>query len=364
MENIKTQENPKKRSLARRAGIAVCWFFIGMLILSYASKAVSEKLMARVSTGYAGSTVLDLSTEGTGQWVAGETQFYSTYYTRRIVTVYARPGETISVGDPLFAYDVSTIKGGKKVNDKTVRAAKRALEKAEKAASSAADPSYAERTLENARQALAYAEFTYAQTYALQNGGVVRSTFSGTVVQCDLAAGKASTAGTTGFAIAPDGVVFCISLSETEAENVAVGDAVTLYKDGRAEKEELAVYEIGLPDADGNVEILCAGEAGKNRIANTRQDFKIEKQSSRFRQTVPIAALRQGGVNEYYVLLLSEKETILGTQLIAKKEDVKLIAHDGRNAAIDGGLSERDRLITESTKELKDGDYVVLKDAD
>ena len=354
----------KKRSFARRAGVAACWFFAAMLALTYLSKSVSEALKARVEIGYVGSSVLDESVEGTGVWVAGETQFYATYYGRRIVQVFVRPGETVRIGDPLFAYDVSTVKGGKKVSNRTVEAAQKAVEKAERALDGAKDPAYAQSVLENARQALAYASFTHAQTYALQNGGVVRSSFEGTIVKCDLSAGKSSTAGGTGFEVAPGGVVFSMTVTEKDATHIAVGDAVTLYTDGKEEKGTLPVVEMEPPDADGNVAIVCGGDGGKERLVHARQDWKIKKQSARYQQTIPISALRQSGGEEYYVLLLTQKETILGTQLAAKKQSVKLLAHDSKLAAIEGDVSARDCLITKSTKELKDGDYVVRKDAD
>ena len=122
------------------------------------------------------------------------------------------------------------------------------------------------------------------------------------------------------------------------------------------------MQEMKAPDAEDMVVILCAGDGGKARLTGAKQDWKIKKQSKKYNVCVPIAALRQSGPEQYYVLLLSEKETILGTQLIAKAQEVELIAHDGRRAAITGNIGEQDRLITVSSKELRDGDYVVRQD--
>ena len=363
MEENMRAETPKKRVLAKRAGIALIWFFAAMLALTYLSRAVGESLKAEISVGYAGTSSLDESVEGTGEWAVGPTQLYTTYYTRRITQVFVRPGQAVAAGDPLFAYDVSTIKGGKDVSDKKVRSAKRALNKAEAALEDAEDPAYAQSVVENAAQALSYAEFTYAQTYALQNGGVVRSSFSGTVVKCDLSVGKASAAGSTGFQIAPDGVSFTMTVTGKEAERIEIGRPVILYDDGKEEKEPLTVSAMEPPDAEGNVTVTCAGSGGKERLVGTMQDWKIKKQSQQHQLTIPLAALRQGGGDQYYVLVLAEKETILGMQLVAQKREVTLIARDSLRAAVNGGISERDRLITTSSKELRDGDLVVLKDA-
>ena len=363
MEHNGMAETPKKRSVKKRAGVALIWFFVAMVALTYISRAVSESLKARVRTGYPGASTLDESVEGTGAWAAGEAQLYTTYYTRRITQVYVRPGQTVTLGDPLFAYDVSTIKGGKEVSDKRLQAAQEALKKAEATVEDAEDPLYVESVAASARQALAYAEFTYAQTYALQNGGVVRATFAGTLVKCDLTPGKASAAGSTGFEIAPDGVKFTLTVTAKEAERISLEDAVTLYDDGKEEKGTLSVAEIHAPDAEDRVQVICAGDGGRERLTGARQDWKIKKQSGKYNLCVPLSALRQSGPAQYYVLVLSEKETILGTELTVRAEAVKLLNRDSQRAAVEGSVSERDRLVTESSKELKDGDYVALREA-
>lgn len=353
----------EKKTVKKRAARALVWFVLAALALTYVSRAVSEALKAEVETGYASAGVLDESVEGTGAWETGDTQLYTTYFARRVSQLYVRPGQRIAPGDPLFAYDVSTVAGGKKVSDRNVRAAQRALEKAEAALAGAEDPAMAQKVVENARQALSFAEFTYEQYYAVQNGGVVRATFAGTLVKCDLAVGKASVGGSTGLEIAPEGVAFMLSVTPKEAERIAVGDAVTLYDDGQEEEQCLTVAAVQPPDAEDRVRVVCAGDGGRERLTGAVQDWRIEKQSARYHTCIPLAALRQSGPEEYYVLLLSEKETILGTQLVAQKQAVSLLARDSRRAAIEGGVSEQDTLITACSKELRDGDYVVRKDA-
>lgn len=363
MESIGMAETPKRKNLARRAGVTLLCFFAVMLVLSYLSRAVSESLKAQVQIGYAGASALDESVEGTGRWAVGETQLYTTYFSRRISQVYVRPGQRVERGDPLFAFDVSTVAGGQPVSDSKLRAARRALEKAEAALVGADDPVLAQSVVDNARQALAFAEFTHAQYYAVQNGGVVLSTFSGTLVKCDLSVGRACEAGVSGLVLAPEGVAFTMTVTAKEAERIRSGDEVLLFDGGVEEGERLLVSEISPPDAEDMVTVVCAGDGGRERLTGASQDWRIEKQSGRYRCCVPLSALRQSGPDQYYVLLLTEKDTILGTQLIASAQPVRLLARDSRRAAIEGSVGEQDRLITSSTKALKDGDYVALKDA-
>lgn len=359
---METSQN--KRSVAKKAGVALIWFFIIVLLLTYLSRAVSKSLKATVETGYLSTGMLDRSLEGTGKWVVGGTQLYTTYFTRRIIAIYVQPGQTVTEGDPLFSYDVSTVTGGKTVSKKNVVAAEEAVAKAEAALENAEDPAYAQKVLESAKQALEYAKFTFAQYYALQNGGVVRASFSGTLVKCDLSVGKSSTAGSTGFEVAPDGVFFTLNLSEKEAERIAVGDRVILLGDGEKTGDTLTIERIDAPDAEGIVPVVCSGDSKEQHLNGEAQDWRIEKQSQKYQALVPIAALRQSGPDQYYVLVLTEKETILGTEQIVEERSVKLLEHDDTRAAIDAGvLSDNDRLVTVSSKELRSGDVVVEKDA-
>lgn len=363
METNGMAETPKRSRLVRRAGKLLIGFLVIMTVLTYLSRFVSERLMAKVSTGYCSAASLDESVEGTGVWAARETALYTTYYARRITKVYVRVGETVSEGEPLFAYDVATVDGGKEVSDRTVRAAERAVRKAEEAPENATDAAYAAHVLESARQALRYAQFTHAQTYAIQHGGVVRATFSGTVAACDLVAGKASVAGSTGFTIAPNGIALTLTVAEKEAGRIRLGDAVTLINDGKAETEPLTVEQMLPPDADGEVMVVCTGLGGRERLIGAKQEWRIEKRSDRYQTCVPVSALRQSGPDTYYVLVLGEKQTILGTQLVAERREVTLLKRDSSRAAVDGNIGERNRLITDSSKELKDGDYVALNHA-
>ena len=63
------------------------------------------------------------------------------------------------------------------------------------------------------------------------------------------------------------------------------------------------------------------------------------------------------------MLVLVEKQTILGAQLAAKRVNVELLAHDGSRAAVSGELTRDDKLISACSKEIKDGDLVVKNDA-
>lgn len=344
---------------SKRVARALIWFFIAMFALTFLSRAASDALKAKVSVGYAARAALDQSVSGEGTWESGETQFYATYYARRISKVYVKPGQTITAGDPLFAYDVGTVGGGKKVSDRKVVAAQRALDEAKRAQETAQDPAFAQSVLDNAEQALRFAQFTYAQTWALQNGGVVCATFDGVLLQCDLAVGKASVAGSSGLEIALGRPRFSMLLDTKAAEQVRIGDEVTLYLDGKPERATLKVSSISMPDKNDQVTLICSGAGDEERPIGTEQEWRIRKKSSQFDSCIPLEALRQGGPEEYYAFLLVEKDTILGKQLAVRRVEVELLAHDDQRAAISGEITQEDKLVTTSSKEIVEGDLVV-----
>lgn len=363
MEEINRAERAKK-PFVKRIGRAIIWFFVTMLVLTFVSRAASDALKAKVSLGYMSTSTLDQSLTGTGSWVSSNTQFYTTYYTRRIAKVYIQPGQRVEEGQPLFAYDVSTVSGGKSGSDRKVVAAQKALDEAKEKQKDAADPELAARIVESAAQALDYARFTYAQTSTLRTGGVVCATFSGTIISCDLVPGKASSAGETGLEVALGEPQFLLQVSAKEAERFALGDSVYLLAEGKQEKQPMEVIAVATPDAEGKVAVRCADQSGETRMIGAAQEWKLKKQSGQYDTCVPLDALREGGSNDYYVFVLVEKQTILGTQLAAKKVSVTLIANDEIHAAVEGELTREDTLITTCSKAIQNGDLVIKNDAD
>ena len=65
--------------------------------------------------------------------------------------------------------------------------------------------------------------------------------------------------------------------------------------------------------------VRCGG-GGDERAIGLVQGWKFKKQSGQYETCVPLEALRQGGGNDYYVLELVEKQTILGTQSAETRE--------------------------------------------
>ena len=91
-------------------------------------------------------------------------------------------------------------------------------------------------------------------------------------------------------------------------------------------------------------------------------EIVVSSKSKKYGTCVPLSALRQGEGTDYYVLVVTEKETVLGEELIAKRIDVRVEKRDGEYAAVtDGVLARNDKIIIDSNKTVEDGDRVRLE---
>lgn len=195
----------------------------------------------------------------------------------------------------------------------------------------------------------------------LKQDGIVYSSLSGIVTAVDVSAGSLTTA-QTAVTLATDGLVFQIELPSDKAQNIVVGDTVTLMKDGKEQKEKLTVSEIGAPDASGIRRLACVSKNQDFQATfGGTQEFIIEKKTAKQSIRIPIEALREDGSDKYYVLTLGEQETVLGMQTIAVRVDVTLLFHDEQYAAVDGALSSGDQIILNSNKYIKANDRVVIR---
>lgn len=95
------------------------------------------------------------------------------------------------------------------------------------------------------------------------------------------------------------------------------------------------------------------GTIGQNGI------FTVNVQSERFSCCISMDALHQDENQRSFVYVMEETETILGTELAARKRMVKVLDFNDSYAAIEPGvIDETDLIITAATKQFEDGDVV------
>lgn len=126
-------------------------------------------------------------------------------------------------------------------------------------------------------------------------------------------------------------------------ENLTI-DSISKNDDNQDTLKVTVVLPVGIGEIDESGEII------------------VSSKSKKYGTCVPLAALRQGDGDSYYILVVTEKETVLGEELTAKKVDVKVEKRDGEYAAVsDGSLGRNDKIIIDSNKTVEDGDRVRLE---
>ena len=84
--------------------------------------------------------------------------------------------------------------------------------------------------------------------------------------------------------------------------------------------------------------------------------------TGRYSCCVPLSAVYSDNGSDY-VLLVKEKETILGTELTAEKRKVKVLGRDEEYVALeDGAVTEDEIFVVDSDKDIKDGARIRLKE--
>lgn len=111
-----------------------------------------------------------------------------------------------------------------------------------------------------------------------------------------------------------------------------------------AEGEE-GTYRVTAELADGSV----------SRTGNAV--LRFTKESRRYRKCVPRSALHEER-SGYYVMVVKEEKTVLGIKPVAQYVPVTLIEHNDEYAAVEGNISEDDKMIVDTNKEIKEGKRV------
>lgn len=156
------------------------------------------------------------------------------------------------------------------------------------------------------------------------------------------------------------GLRFEGQLSPEDARYVSPGDDVTLTASGK-EKKDLTVASLELDESKEFMLVTVLLPAEPFSLGETAS-MKVVQESSNYPCTVPVTALHQEN-NKYYVLVAETQNTVLGEQLTAVKEEVKVLEKNEQDAALEtGSLKEDSRIITDTDRFVEAGDRVRLKE--
>ena len=154
------------------------------------------------------------------------------------------------------------------------------------------------------------------------------------------------------------GFYYSARTTAANAASLAVGDTGTLtYKsDGRDQRAQAIITDIGAADDDGSVLVKASLPEG-SYPSGVSGELAIARTGDRQSTCVPVSALRSDSDGDY-VLTLEEKKTVTGLTYTARRVDVEVVSRDSALASLQGGLDRDALVLTSASKPVAEGDRV------
>lgn len=152
---------------------------------------------------------------------------------------------------------------------------------------------------------------------------------------------------------------FKFSITKEQGKYVHLNDTVSLKLNGQSDMEVTVDYF--MENLQGGYDLICTLPEGVGK-PGLSGNIKKSVQGEYHNLTLPVDAVfeESGG---YFIYTLNEKEGILGSEYYAEKIKVQVKDKNDRFAALESGtISEDTKVITYSTKELKQGESVRPQD--
>ncbi len=141
---------------------------------------------------------------------------------------------------------------------------------------------------------------------------------------------------------------------------MAAGDEIQVTVQGETKAQTLEIERIG-QDEEGRY-VWYAPLGGNAYRVGTGVAYRYSRKSENSYETLlPLTALRESGGSSY-VLTAEMKPGILGESYTAVKVNVTVLEKDDYSVAVETNLSKDAKIITESSKYVKEGDRVRLSE--
>lgn len=222
-----------------------------------------------------------------------------------------------------------------------------------------------DRTLQDVKDSLKLDEY-YEELGKLQPlldaNGKVTSPKEGIVTSVFAENGGVTSDAVVSIADKESGYKFVGQIESSKRTTVKQGQTVALQLSSGGYVENLTIEAISKSEESADfLNVTVVLPAGTGEIDDTGEII-ISSQAKKYSTCVPLAALRQGENNSYYVLAVGEKETVLGTEKVARKYEVQIEKKDNEFAALkEGSFSRSEQVIISSNKTVEDGDRVRLE---
>lgn len=149
-------------------------------------------------------------------------------------------------------------------------------------------------------------------------------------------------------------------LTPDENRMLAAGDKMQVQVSGGSEME-LEIAELFYHAKENLLTVLF--DIPGHAYAQGAQVRVYKDGKTKQYDCLPIEAVRQDKMGNYYVYLVREKKSILGNETVCRMKYVNVIAGDEKNAAValeEGGVVGKDIIVYHADREITDGCRVHL----
>jgi len=148
--------------------------------------------------------------------------------------------------------------------------------------------------------------------------------------------------------------LFQAVLPQEEKAYLTPGDKIDLsFPNGGRQILGIPIESVG--DLEDGTCQITAKIADPQVIIGQTAEMNLNKGVGRYECSIPLSALYHDNSSDF-VYLIEEKNTILGVEMTARKQKVKVIDQDASYAALEtDAFTEEDKLVIETDKEIKDG---------
>lgn len=189
------------------------------------------------------------------------------------------------------------------------------------------------------------------------SGGIVTAQTDGILESVGAGEGTITT-GTEQIVLITGSMEACGVIPDDKIATAAEGDEVEAVIQGETKKKPLKIGRIG-QDEEGRY-LWYAPLSDTSYRVGTKLTFHYSKKSQdSYDKLIPLTALREAGGSSY-VLIAEIRSGILGESYTAVRVDVTVLKKDDNLAAVETNLPEEAKIITESSKYVKEGDRVRL----
>lgn len=198
---------------------------------------------------------------------------------------------------------------------------------------------------------------------ALKAGnGLVKAPGNGTVKKLNVSVGDRTGDGVAVLLTDPtSGFSFKAKVEQDKAAYFNEGDPVTLTLSTDNKKlDNLKIASKYTSLEDNSFYEISVNITADSGNPGSTASMELNKQPVRYNNCVPLEALHKDG-NKTYILVLTEKSNVLGSETIAERIDVTVLDKNDTYAAIDGSFADTQQFVSGANKPIKPGDRVQVE---